>query len=71
MCCFRPLVIEVAVAIAIANTRDQKKASFGKGQNRVHFLEILEHLENLVILESPQSVESKRQSDHCLEALEG
>ena len=40
-----------------------EKGSFGKGV----FLEILENLE---ILESPQTLENKRESDHFLEILE-
>ena len=37
---------------------------------KVHFLETLENLEILVILEKPQTVENKGESDHVLEILE-
>ena len=37
---------------------------------KVHFLEILETLENLEILKDPQSVENKGDSDHFLESRE-
>ena len=37
---------------------------------KVHFPEILENLEILEILENPQTVENRRESDHFLEILE-
>ena len=37
---------------------------------KVHFLDILENLEILEILESPQTVENKGDSVHFLESLE-
>ena len=37
---------------------------------KVHFLEILGALEVLEILENPQTVESKGESDHVLENFE-
>ena len=37
---------------------------------RAHFLEILENLEIREILENPQTVEDKGESDHFLEILE-
>ena len=37
---------------------------------KVHFLEILENLEVLEILDNPKTVENKGESDHFLEILE-
>ena len=38
--------------------------------SKVHFLEILENFEILEILENPQTVKNKGESDHFLEILE-
>ena len=50
----------------------EKKGSFGKEvfSEKSVFLEILENLAILEILENPQSVEHKGDSDHFLETLE-
>ena len=37
---------------------------------KVHFLEILENLASLEILENPQTVQNKEQADHLLEILD-
>ena len=46
-----------------------EKASF-QSDRKVHFLEIPENLEIIEILENPQAVANKVESDHFLEILE-
>ena len=58
------------VQISENYSRVRKKGSFGKAEKSKFFLEILENLGILEILENPQTVENKGESDHFLEILE-
>ena len=64
----------LAPSISIDGLISLNLQPFGIGKRglfrRVHFLGILENLEILEILENPQTVENKGDSDHFLEILE-